>query len=34
MNKLTYKYKAKLYFLMAIYGDNATAEEIRKGGNL
>jgi hypothetical protein len=36
---LFFKYLAKLHFLMAIYGDNATAEdinkkneEIRKGG--
>ena len=38
---LFFKYSAKLQFLQAIYGDNATAEdikkkneEIRKGGNL
>ena len=30
MKKLTYKYKAKLYFLQSIYGENATAEEINK----
>ena len=38
---LFFKYMARLQFLQAIYGDNATAEdvkkkneEIRKGGNL
>ena len=29
-SKLFLKYKTKLDFLMAIYGDNATAEDIRK----
>lgn len=33
MKKLTYKYKARLYFLMAIYGDNATAEDIKGAKN-